>query len=58
MNDISVALRELANKAIRRVAYMGEMTELMPEDVRLLERAAMALDAQTVRAEIERAGAQ
>lgn len=58
MNEISAALRALADKALHRVAYMGEMTELMPDDVRLLQNAAQALDAKWVSAEVERIGAR
>lgn len=50
-------LRALADKAIRRVGHMGEMTELMPEDVRLLQRAAEELELRPVREEVERIGA-
>ena len=43
--DLARDLRRLADKAINRAAFGVGMTELMPEDVRLLQRAATALDA-------------
>ena len=43
--ELARDLRALANKAITRAAFGGAMTELMPEDVRLLQRAATALEA-------------
>lgn len=47
-DELARALRALANKAITRVAMGVGMTELMPDDVRLLQRAATALEASQI----------
>jgi hypothetical protein len=55
--NTATQLRALADKAIRNVGFFGRMTELTPEDVRLLQNAAEELERKAVREEVERIGA-